>query len=163
MKKTISILLPIIISFVFLQSLPFKFSNSLETQHIFSTLADWSGLQWFGSYGGYIVGTFELVASLMLLVPLVFKLIGKPIAQPLLPLGALLALGIMTGAIYFHLFTPLGIVQPYFDAQTATPIGDDSPGILFVMACIAWLSALVLVLMDLSSKESYLKGFLGKS
>ena len=162
MKKNITIILTIFIAFVFLQSLPFKFGNSLETQHIFGTLAEWSGFAWFGTYGGYMVGASELIASLMLLIPLVSKLIGKPILQMLFPLGALLALGIMTGAIYFHLFTPLGIAQPKFDQLTSAPIADDG-GVLFIMACITWVSALVLVLMDWLSKDSQLKVLLGKS
>jgi len=164
MKKGITVVLSIFIAFVFLQSLPFKFSHSYETQHIFGTLAEWSGLGWFGDIGGFMIGIFELIASLMLLVPIIGGLIIKKPFLPLLhSLGAVLALGIMTGAIYFHLFTPLGIVQPHFDPQTGLQIGDDSPGILFIMACFTWLSALVLIIWDWKSSDSQLKGLLNKS
>ena len=92
------------IAFVFIQSLFFKFSGSYETQHIFGTLADWSGLQWFGHIGGYTIGTLELIASILLFT----RFWGW---------GAMLAFGIITSAVLFHLFTPLGIVMPEFDAN----------------------------------------------
>ena len=162
MKKIVTVVLTLVIAFVFLQSLPFKFTNSFETQHIFNTLADWSGLGWFGVYGGFLVGSAELIASLFLLIPIIGGFIKK---EPFLPvlhsLGAVMAIGIMTGAIFFHLFTPLGIVQPYFDLETGIPNGDDS-GLLFIMACITWISAVVLVIMDWKSPASELKKLIGK-
>lgn len=153
MKKAFTIIFTVFICFVFIQSLPFKFTNSPETQYIFSTLGEWSGLTWFGNIGGYLIGIFELIASIMLLIPLVSKLINKPVFQPLLPLGALFSMGIMTGAIFFHLFTPLGVALPH----------EEIPGILFTMACFTWLSALGLVLMDWCSSESELKKLIKKS
>ena len=162
MKKSLTVIFTVIIAFVFLQSLPFKFGNSLETQHIFGTLAEWSGLDWFGVYGGYMIGAFELIASLMLLIPVIGSLITRKPVMPLMhSLGALLAIGIMTGAIFFHLFTPLGIIQPHFDTQTGSQIGDDSPGILFIMACLTWMSGLILVILDWKNPDSSLKQFLG--
>lgn len=147
MKKRIVIGLSIVIAFVFLQSLPFKFTNSLETQHIFTTLAEWSGLVWFGTYGGYIIGAAELIAAILLFTPL-------------RALGALMAVGIMSGAIFFHLFTPLGIVMPHFDATTGLQTGDDG-GILFMMACATWVCALALVIMDLKQSDSTIKKLAG--
>jgi hypothetical protein len=79
-----------------------------------------------------------------------------------LTLGALMAIGIMTGAIFFHLFTPLGIVMPHFDASTGLQTGDDA-GILFVMACLTWISALALALIELRNPESYLSKLLAKN
>lgn len=148
MKKYIPIILSIFIAFVFLQSLPFKFSNSLETQHIFTTLAEWSGLTWFGLYGGYMIGAAELVTAILLFTKL------RSIA-------AVMAMGIMSGAIFFHLFTPLGIVMPHFDATTGLQIGDDS-GILFGMACLTWLSAAALIFIELKNSESCLAQLLAK-
>lgn len=162
MKKGIFIALSAFIAFVFLQSLPFKFSNSLETQHIFSTLGDWSGIVWFGIYGGYLIGIVELIASLLLIAPLLVSLRRKNTSHLLMKLhsvGALLALGIMTGAIYFHLFTPLGIIMPHFDPLTGLQIGDDS-GILFMMACGTWLCALTLLLFDLKEPEGLIQSLL---
>lgn len=147
MKKWIPIVLSVFIAFVFVQSLPFKFSGSFETQHIFNTLADWSGFAWFGAYGGYMIGTAELLTAILLFTPI-------------RPLAALGALGIMSGAIFFHVFTPLGIIMPHFDKATGLPIGDDG-GVLFIMACITWAFALTLVLMDLRSSNSFLKRIAG--
>jgi hypothetical protein len=76
-------------------------------------------------------------------------------------LGALLGLGIMSGAIFFHLFTPLGIIMPYFDADNGQQTGNDG-GLLFGMACITWICALILVIMDLLKPDSLLKSLIGK-
>jgi hypothetical protein len=148
MKKYIPLALCIFIAFVFLQSLPFKFSNSLETQHIFSTLAEWSGLHWFGAYGGYMVGATELIAAVLL-----FTKIRS--------LAAVMALGIMSGAIFFHLFTPLGIVMPHFDPITTNQIGNDS-GILFMMACATWACALILIFLEYKNPESTISKLVNK-
>lgn len=160
MKNPLKIILTLVIAFVFLQSLPFKFTNSLETQHIFGTLAEWSGFTWFGQYGGYLIGAAELVAALILLIPLALLLLQKNLSaekraqlNKLHCLGALMAVGIMSGAIFFHLFTPLGIVMPHFDATTGLQIGDDG-GILFTMACITWVSALVLIVLHWKQEDS---------
>ena len=138
---TIKNLLTLFIMFVFIQSLFFKFTDSFETIFIFSKLGDWSGLEWFGLYGAYIVGTAELIASIILITR--FHAVG-----------AVMALGIMTGAIFFHLATPLGVVQPAFD-EAGRIIGDDAGG-LFIMACLVWLSALILAIKDLRSPSSTL-------
>ena len=136
MKKYITLtnVLCTFIAFVFVQSLPFKFSNALETQHIFSTLGEWSGLLWFGDYGGYLVGMAELIAAILLFTKLRL-------------LAALMALGIMSGAIIFHLFTPLGIIMPYFAASSGQQVGDDG-GVLFMMACATWVCAVIVVLLE---------------
>jgi len=142
MKKYFPLALCIFIAFVFLQSLPFKFGNSLETQHIFGTLGEWSGLAWFGQYGGYMVGTAELIAAIVLFTKW-------------RTLGAVMALGIMSGAIIFHVFTPLGIIMPHFDADTGLQIGDDG-GILFMMACVTWVFALILIILDIKNPDGCL-------
>jgi hypothetical protein len=147
MKKWVPIVLSIFIAFVFVQSLPFKFGNSFETQHIFVTLANWSGFLWFGAYGGYMIGTAELLTAFLLFTPL-------------RALAAFAALGIMSGAIFFHLFTPLGIVMPIFDSSTGLQVGNDN-GVLFMMACATWVCALILVWMDLKSSDSLLKRIAG--
>jgi hypothetical protein len=108
---------------VFLFSLPYKFSGHPDTQHIFGTIGLWmqdvlsQGLgSWFGQNGAYAVGTVELLVSLLLLSPLVFMLLKKlnvisqaPARELMHGLGGLLATGVMTGAAFFHLITPLGI------------------------------------------------------
>lgn len=136
------------ISFVFVQSLFFKFSGSYETEHIFGVLGEWMGLAWFASIGGYLIGGAELVASIILF-------------SRFWAWGALLAFEIMSGAIVFHLFTPLGIIIPSFD-KSGVIIGDDG-GTLFIMACITWACSLSLIIKDWTSEVSQIRGVLSRS
>ncbi len=131
----------VFIGFVFVQSLFFKFSGSYETDYIFGTLGDWSGLAWFSAYGAYMVGLGELVATILLFS----RWHG---------LGALFSVGVMSGAIIFHLFTPLGVVMPEFNAM-GDIVGYDG-GLLFAMACLVWLSAVFLTIRDLKSETGIL-------
>ena len=136
-KKIISWVLALWIAFVFVQSLFFKFTNAPDTQYIFGTIGAWMDGNFlqplaspFTLYGGYTVGAVELIASILLILP------------RYRPLGALLAFGLMTGAIFFHLFTPLGInVQ-----------GDG--GILFYMACSVWAAAIILLYLGSGTRRS---------
>ena len=122
--------------FVFVQSLFFKFAGSEQTDIIFSTIAEWMngvGLSFiapaFGSVGGYVIGFTELIAAIML----IFAATRRK--------GALLGLAVISGAIFFHLFTPLG-VDRVIDAA-----GNTDGGTLFYMACGVWVScALILYL-----------------
>lgn len=135
MKKAISWLLVIYICFVFIQSLFFKFAGSEETVIIFSTIGAWmSGIGFlnpiaevFTRHGGNLVGFVELIASVLLLMPRTRVW------------GAVLGLGVISGAIFFHLFTPLGVVR-VVDAA-----GNTDGGVLFYMACGVWLSCLALI------------------
>lgn len=133
--------LSLFIAFIFVQSLFFKFTNSYETQYIFGTLAGWSGFEWFGSYGAYLIGTAELIAAVLLFTR--FHSIG-----------AVMAMGIMSGAIIFHLFTPLGVVMPEFNAAGQMTGTDD--GLLFCMACLIWISAGVLIIRDSRQPQGFL-------
>lgn len=125
-NKIISLVSWVIVAWickVFLFSLPYKFSGHPDTQHIFGTIGLWmqstisDGLgNWFVTYGAYAVGTVELIASLVLLSPLLFVVLKKlnvlpnPPARELVHgLAGLLASGVMMGAAFFHLATPLGI------------------------------------------------------
>ena len=119
----ISWLIVLWISKVFLFSLPYKFTLHPDTQHIFGTIGNWmKGIigeeigTWFSSYGAYAVGSFELITATILLLPALFwilkknKIISYAPSQNLLhEWGGLLAFFVMTGAVFFHLFTPLGI------------------------------------------------------
>jgi hypothetical protein len=110
------------ISKVFLLSLPYKFTLHPDTQHIFSTIGEWmkgilgDGIgSWFASYGSYAVGSVELVTSLILLSPIAFWVLKKikllqcaPSRSLVHAFGGLIAAGVMAGAAFFHLFTPLG-------------------------------------------------------
>ena len=108
---------------VFLFSLPYKFTDHPDTLHIFGSIGLWMqetlGVNigmWFSTYGAYVVGSVELIASLVLLSPAVFWLLQRfnvmkavPSQHLLHGFGGLMAAGVMIGAVFFHLFTPLGI------------------------------------------------------
>ena len=127
--------LAVFIAIVFVQSLFFKFSNSYETQHIFNTIGDWmAGLSLlkfasagFAAYGGYTVGTVELIASALLLL------------RRTQFFGAALAFGVISGAIFFHLFTPLGV------SVVVNEAGDKDGGVLFTLAVGVWLCSMALM------------------
>lgn len=112
------------IAFVFVQSLFFKFTGSEESIFIFSTLRAWSGIDLFEPAGRWIIGICELIASALLLLPRTRIF------------GAAMAIGIMTGAISFHLFTPLGVEI----------MGDG--GELFTLACGVWISGWIILALS---------------
>lgn len=146
-KRYYRLVLALWIAFVFGQSLIFKFGASHETQHIFGVIGDWLDMQWFATYGVYIIGTLELVAAIV-------------IFTRWQAWGALLAFEIMSGAIVFHLFSPLGIVMPAFDGG-GTIVADDG-GTLFMMACLTWMSAIALVTADWLSENSQIRALLNR-
>ena len=125
------------VAFVFVQSLFFKFADAPETAHIFGTLNAWAiglGLPGVfaktGIFSQYVIGGAELVASALLLASIATRL------RSLRLYGAVLGVAIMSGAIFFHLFTPLGV-----DVQ-----GDG--GLLFGMAVGVWLSSAYLATVE---------------
>ena len=111
------------ICFIFLSSLPYKFTRHPDTQHIFGTIGEWISNtiaqplgQLFSDFGSYVVGGFELITALVLLLPTLIwlgKKIGNSPAVGIRPrwhsIGGLMASGVMAGAVFFHLFTPLGL------------------------------------------------------
>lgn len=123
-------------SIVFLDSLRFKFTNAPETQEIFGRLNGWASslgadglFAQTGLFSQYVIGSAELIASTLLLVGIL-----QPFRR-LQVMGALIGVAVMTGAISFHLFTPLGI-DPNNDG-----------GGLFVAAVIVWLSSIALLII----------------
>ena len=111
----ISWILQLAVAGILLQTLFFKFTGAEESVYIFTTL----GAEPWGRLGS---GVIELIASLLLLVPTTA------------PVGAILTMGVMAGAILSHL-TILGI-----EVQ-----GDG--GLLFGLALAAFIgSAIVLVI-----------------
>jgi uncharacterized membrane protein YphA (DoxX/SURF4 family) len=122
--RSITVLvLSLFIAFVFVQSLFFKFTGSDESIFIFSTLRDWSGIALFEPFGRWLIGTSELVASILLFIPRTRIW------------GAGMALVIISGAIVFHLFTPLGVEI----------MGDG--GLLFALACGVWISSATILVL----------------
>ena len=129
---------------IFLDSLRFKFAGHPTPAHIFTTLAEWSGIALFYPAGPWIIGLAELGAALLILVlPLAARFIGLArLAGLSQSAGALIGLAVMTGAIGFHLFTPLGIETPveWRDGQILA----ESPA-LFIAACITWACCVVVL------------------
>lgn len=102
-------ILRLVAALILLQTLFFKFTGAPESIYIFTTI----GQEPVGRIGS---GVVELIASILLLLPV----------APAVATGALLALGTMSGAIFFHL-TELGIV-----------VMDDG-GTLFGLAITVWV------------------------
>lgn len=102
---------------ILLQTLFFKFTAAKESVYIFSTL----GMEPWGRIGSGIV---ELIASVLLLLPQTAVF------------GAILSLGVISGAIFFHL-TRLGI---------ALPLVDDH-GELFALAVAVFVCSLAVLVM----------------
>jgi hypothetical protein len=109
--------LQLVAAVILLQTLYFKFTGAPESVYIFSTL----GVE---PWGRIASGVVELVAAVMLLVP------------STVVYGALLALGVISGAIVSHV-AKLGVAIP--------AVGDR--GELFALAVAVFVaSALVLVI-----------------
>ncbi len=103
----------IIAAVILLQTLFFKFTASAESVYIFSKL----GMEPFGRIFSGIV---ELIAAVLILIPRTTLL------------GALIALGLMGGAILSHLFV-LGIEV------------EKDGGLLFILALIVFVCCAFLV------------------
>jgi uncharacterized membrane protein YphA (DoxX/SURF4 family) len=108
----------IAVAIILLQTLYFKFTGAEESKYIFTTLM---GAQ-FEAYGRIGSGIVELIAAVLLLIPATAWL------------GALLALGTISGAIFSHL-TKLGIV-----------VKDDG-GLLFGLAIAVFVASAFLLLV----------------
>jgi uncharacterized membrane protein YphA (DoxX/SURF4 family) len=149
-QKMIPLILTLYIAFVFLQSLFFKFTYSPETAYIFGVLDGWAagfGLPGLfvppGIFNAYVIGSAELVASALLLG-------GLFLANPVLSiLGSALAMAVISGAIFFHLFTPLGVEV----------LGDG--GLLFTMACGVWVAAGVMLVLHRPVIEKLWQTYVG--
>jgi hypothetical protein len=109
--------LRLIVVVILLQTLFFKFSAAKESVYIFSTL----GAEPWGRIGS---GVFELVASILLLIP------------STLTIGAAMALAATGSAILLHL-TRLGIAL--------TPVGDH--GELFALAIVVTVCSIGVLLL----------------
>lgn len=88
-KITVSLVLAVIAAVIMLQTLYFKFTAHPDSVYIFTQL----GMEPYGRIG---IGVMELITSILLLLP------------STRPFAAVLGVGIISGAIFFHL-TKLGI------------------------------------------------------
>ena len=114
-QVVVSWVLQVAAAAILLQTLFFKFTGAEESVYIFSTL----GIEPWGRIGS---GVVELIAAVLLLLP------------STAPIGAVLAMGVMFGAIMSHL-TVLGIEVK----------GDG--GLLFALAIIVLLASAGVVLI----------------
>lgn len=140
--------------YIFLGSLPYKFSKHPDTEHIFGTIGDWiggfagSGLgNLFKEFGAYAVGGFELLTSIVLLLPIVLWLISRMsksyfgiTRRRFHVIGGLMASMVMAGAVFFHLVSPLGVEVMHN--------GEGDGGSLFYAALSILVLGLVLVAVN---------------
>ncbi|MDP1842135.1 MAG: DoxX family protein [Sediminibacterium sp.] len=116
-KKTgLAWVLRLIAAIIMLQTLFFKFTGAEESIYIFTKL----GIEPYGRIGS---GIAELIASILILIPSTTAF------------GALLAMGIMGGAILSHL-TTLGII-----------VHNDG-GQLFIYALLVMVASIFLVILN---------------
>ena len=121
-QNIVSWFLQLAVAGILLQTLFFKFTGAEESVYIFSTVGRFFNIAGAEPWGRIGSGVVELIASLLLIVPVTASL------------GATLTMGVMAGAILSHLVV-LGIEVK----------GDG--GLLFGLALTAFIgSAIVLVL-----------------
>lgn len=99
----------------------FKLTGAEGSVMLFTILSDWLFLDGYEQPFRLTVAIMELIASVLL------------INWGSRMYGALLTLGIMSGAIFFHVVSPLGI-DPYHDG-----------GQLFMEACLTWVSSAIIL------------------
>ena len=122
--------LRIVAAVIMLQTLYFKFSGAEESVYIFTTL----NMEPWGRIG---IGSMELIASVLILYP---RTTG---------MGAVLGMGLMGGAIFFHI-TKLGLV-----------VKDDG-GQLFIYALLVFISCLILTILYRNSLITFVKSIFQK-
>jgi len=130
--------LQVVVAIILAQTLFFKFTGAEETKALFEVL----GAEPMGRYAS---GVMELIAVVLLLIPRTSVF------------GAVLSLGVITGAIGAHL-TKLGV--------SIDPVGLGNPGLeplegpsLFVMAVVVFLSSIGIIVIRRSQLLGVLRGF----
>ena len=112
-KHHVLLILRIAVAVILIQTLRFKFSGHEDSIYIFETV----GLEPYGRIG---IGILELIAGILLLIP---RTVWA---------GAILASGLMFGAIFMHL-TQLGI-----------EVKNDG-GVLFITAVVTCILSILIV------------------
>lgn len=107
--------LRLVAAIIMIQTLYFKFTAHPQSVALFTKI----GLEPYGRLG---IGVLELLASVLLLIPRTTSI------------GALLSVGLMSGALMFHL-TTLGIEV-------------DGDSILFIYALIVFVASLIIILFN---------------
>ncbi len=121
------------IAYVFLWYLQYKFTGHAGSVWLFTVLTDWFGLHGHEKAMRIGTGTAELIAAVLCLLPATRAV------------GAAMTIAIMSGAIFFHVVTPLGI-DPY-----------DDGAVLFKEACATLLAALVLLWLSRDQATALLR------
>jgi hypothetical protein len=111
MKRAVSWICRLTAAVILLQTLFFKFTGAPESVYIFTKV----GLEPWGRYGSGLAG---LIAAILLLTP---RFVWA---------GAMISLGVISGAIVSHL-TVLGIVV------------QDDHGLLFALAIVVFITSAV--------------------
>ena len=130
LKPVLTWAMRVVAAAIMLQTLFFKFTASEESVYIFSLV----GMEPWGRIGS---GIAELIASILILIP---RFTWK---------GALLGIGVMSGAIFFHL-TKLGIV-----------VKDDG-GLLFIYALVVFICCAGLLGLYKNEIQLFIKQVFGK-
>lgn len=130
--------LQVVVALILGQTLFFKFTGADETRALFEVL----GAE---PWGRYASGVMELIAVVLLLIPRTSVF------------GAVLALGVITGALGAH-FTKLGV--------SVDPVALGNPGLeplegpsLFVMAIVVLVSSIGIIVIRRSQLLGVLRGF----
>lgn len=109
----------VVVALILLQTLFFKFTGAEESVYIFKTVSEWlTGSDSLEASMRLGSGATELLAAALLLIP-------KPRAAAA---GAAVALGTISGAIFFHL-TALGVIV------------QDDGGVLFALAVVVFVGS----------------------
>lgn len=117
-QNIISWILRLIVAGILLQTLYFKFTGAPESVYIFKTL----GVE---PWGRIASGVFELIAAILILIPRTAWF------------GALMSLGVISGAIFSHL-TKLGIVV------------QNDGGLLFILAMTVFVCSAIVAFLHRS-------------
>ncbi len=130
--------LQVVVALILGQTLFFKFTGAEETRALFEVL----GAE---PWGRYASGVMELIAVVLLLIPRTSVF------------GAVLALGVITGALGAH-FTKLGV--------SVDPVALGNPGLeplegpsLFGMAVVVLVSSIGIIVIRRSQLLGVLRGF----
>jgi hypothetical protein len=121
-QTVVSWVLQLGVAIILLQTLFFKFTGAEESVYIFSTIGRFLGVSAVEPWGRIGSGVIELVASILLILP------------SMASIGAILTMGVMSGAIASHLLI-LGIEVK----------GDG--GLLFGLALAAFVASTIVLVV----------------
>ncbi len=140
-------MLTIFIVFVYGITLFFMYLEVPQSRYIFTTQANWIGVQAVADYGPFVYAVFEVLAMCFLLLPATHGF------------GALISLFFIGFVLTSHLLTPVGMVIPTIDAVTGQvlPIVEDGgdTGSLFMVACLVFFSSAFLLRADRYNENGF--------